>query len=100
MAFKDTLDEYLRRYEAEHTKFATRLTHVVGIPLIVASLPLLFVRWKLGLALFVLGWVFQFIGHRIEGNKPAFFGDPLYLLVGVIWVGQEILGWFSPRRSA
>lgn len=100
MAGKQTLEAYMQRYEAEHTKFATRLTHVVGIPMILVSLPLLIVRWQLGLFLFLLGWVLQFIGHRIEGNKPAFFGDPLYLLVGVVWVGREIIGWFQPRQAS
>ena len=33
-----------------------------------------------------------FLGHRIEGNKPAFFQGPIYLLVGPIWVAKEIWG--------
>jgi uncharacterized membrane protein YGL010W len=36
------------------------------------------------------GWVLLFLGHRIEGNKPAFFQGPVYLLVGPIWVAKEI----------
>ncbi len=88
---------YMASYQAEHTKLGTKLTHVVGIPLIVLSLPVMVGRWPVGLAMFVLGWILQFIGHRIEGNKPAFFSDPLYLLVGVVWVGQELAGWLRPR---
>jgi uncharacterized membrane protein YGL010W len=30
-----------------------------------------------------------FLGHRIEGNKPAFFQGLIYLLVGPIWVAKE-----------
>ncbi|MEM0912364.1 MAG: Mpo1-like protein [Pseudomonadota bacterium] len=37
------------------------------------------------LLLFVLMWVLQFIGHKIEGKKPSFFEDLRYLLVGPAW---------------
>jgi uncharacterized membrane protein YGL010W len=35
---------------------------------------------------FVVAWVFQFIGHRIEGKKPSFFEDVQYLCVGPLFV--------------
>ena len=35
---------------------------------------------------FVVAWVFQFIGHRIEGKKPSFFEDLQYLWVGPLFV--------------
>ena len=47
-------------------------------------------HWRLGLALFLGGWVFLFAGHRIEGNKPAFFQGIIYLLVGPIWIAKEL----------
>ena len=36
--------------------------------------------------LFVLAWIFQFIGHKIEGKKPSFFQDLAFLLIGPLWV--------------
>lgn len=39
-------------------------------------------------AIFVVGWVFQFIGHRIEGMKPSFFEDLQYLYVGPLFVAR------------
>jgi uncharacterized membrane protein YGL010W len=40
--------------------------------------------------LFVGGWALQYIGHYVfEKNKPAFYGDPYYLLVGPVWVAAE-----------
>ncbi len=84
-----TLDEYMAMYEAEHTKPMTRLTHFVGIPMIVASLPLFLAKPRAAAALFVGGWALQLLGHRIEGNRPAFFRDPVYLLVGPLWVARE-----------
>ena len=38
------------------------------------------------LILFVAAWIGQFIGHRIEGKKPSFFKDILFLLVGPLWI--------------
>ena len=37
-------------------------------------------------AVFVLAWVAQFVGHKIEGRKPSFFEDLQYLWVGPIFV--------------
>jgi len=42
--------------------------------------------WQVGLAVFVVAWVGQFIGHHIEGKKPSFFKDMFYLLVGPAWL--------------
>ena len=49
------------------------------------------VGWQLGAVLFVVGWVFQFIGHIFEGKKPAFVDDLVGLLVGPMFVVFELL---------
>lgn len=36
--------------------------------------------------IFVLAWMGQFLGHKIEGRKPSFFKDLPFLLIGPIWV--------------
>jgi uncharacterized membrane protein YGL010W len=41
---------------------------------------------QLSLTVFVLAWIGQFIGHRIEGKKPAFFQDIQFLLIGPVWL--------------
>jgi len=38
------------------------------------------------LAIFVLAWIGQFIGHKIEGKKPSFFEDVQFLLIGPAWL--------------
>lgn len=38
------------------------------------------------LSVFVVSWIGQFIGHKIEGKKPSFFKDLLFLLIGPLWV--------------
>ncbi|MGB0514100.1 MAG: DUF962 domain-containing protein [Wenzhouxiangellaceae bacterium] len=42
--------------------------------------------WQVALAVFVLAWIGQFIGHNIEGKKPSFFKDLQFLLVGPAWL--------------
>jgi len=43
--------------------------------------------WPIALAVFVAGWVFQFIGHGVyEKRSPAFYKNLAHLLVGPLWV--------------
>ncbi len=86
-----TLDRYMAQYDHEHTNPWNKLLHGIGIPIILAGLILLvLLRWRLGLPLFVGGWILLFLGHRIEGNRPAFFQGVIYFLVGPIWMAKEV----------
>ncbi len=38
------------------------------------------------IAVFVVGWIGQFYGHKVEGKKPSFFKDLQFLLIGPLWV--------------
>lgn len=38
------------------------------------------------LVVFVLAWIGQFVGHKIEGAKPAFIDDLKFLLIGPLWL--------------
>lgn len=40
---------------------------------------------ELSLSIFILAWIGQFIGHKIEGKKPSFFKDLQFLLIGPLW---------------
>ncbi|RYF81827.1 MAG: DUF962 domain-containing protein [Chitinophagaceae bacterium] len=42
--------------------------------------------WQSSLAIFIVAWIGQFIGHKIEGKKPSFFDDLRFLLIGPIWL--------------
>jgi len=76
---------FIENYQRTHTHPVNRLLHTFGIPMIVISLPLFFFYWKIALALFILGWILQFVGHWFEGKPPAFFKNPLYLIIGPVW---------------
>jgi len=46
-------------------------------------------RWPLSLSAFVLGWIFQLVGHRMEGNKPKFLENLTYLAIGPLYFFEE-----------
>jgi uncharacterized membrane protein YGL010W len=48
-------------------------------------------------AVFVLAWVAQFVGHKIEGKKPSFFEDLQYLWVGPLFVLAKLFGKLGLR---
>jgi uncharacterized membrane protein YGL010W len=52
--------------------------------------------WKSSVAIFVVAWIGQFIGHKLEGKKPSFFEDLQYLMIGPMWLLGHVFkrnGW-------
>ncbi len=47
--------------------------------------------WPWAVAAFVLGWIFQFVGHAYEGKKPAFLTNLVHLLIGPLWVAHILV---------
>lgn len=86
-----SFDRYMAQYDHEHTNPWNKVLHGIGIPIILVGIVVASLTfWKIGLAMFVAGWILLFAGHRIEGNKPAFFQGIIYFLVGPIWIAKEI----------
>ena len=49
--------------------------------------------WSVALGLFVLGWIFQFVGHyAYEKRSPAFYRNLAHLLVGPLWILAKATG--------
>jgi uncharacterized membrane protein YGL010W len=66
---------------------AVMLAVSVGFYFLGAWMPL----W-LNVALFVLGWMFQFLGHSVyEKKSPAFLTNALHLLVGPLWILNDVV---------
>lgn len=42
--------------------------------------------WLVAIVIFVVAWIGQFYGHKIEGKKPSFFKDLQFLLIGPAWL--------------
>ena len=93
-----SMDEWVAQYAQSHQHPFNRFCHTLGIPLIAISIIVLLVAmvvpglWRIGLALFVVGWIFQFVGHFVEGKPPEFFKDWRFLFVGLRWWVAKIRG--------
>jgi uncharacterized membrane protein YGL010W len=93
-------DEWIREYGHSHQHPANRLCHTIGIPMIAVSIALVPAAllapglWRAAAALFVVGWIFQFVGHAYEGKPPEFLRDWRFLFVGLRW------WWKKVRRQA
>ncbi|ATC98694.1 MAG: Mpo1-like protein [Pseudomonadota bacterium] len=48
---------------------------------------------EIAIAVFVVAWIFQFVGHKVEGKKPSFFDDLSFLLIGPAWVFNPIFSF-------
>ena len=85
------LAHYMEQYDREHESAWNKIFHGLGIPMIFAGIIfLILMKWILGAGFFIGGWVLLFLGHKIEGNHPAFFQGAVYLLVGPMWVAKEV----------
>ena len=65
--------------------------------LLAAQTTLIWLSW--GIGLFVVGWVFQFVGHYYEGKKPAFVDDIMGLAIGPIFVAAELAFELGLRKE-
>ena len=83
--------------------FYFRLSFTLFFGFLVIGLAMLFGNFKLlqvvgsqgylalvSLGIFIIAWIGQFIGHKIEGAKPSFFEDLQFLLIGPAWLLQFI----------
>src|SRR5687767_5317358 len=91
-------NEWISQYGESHTHPANRLCHTIGIPLIALSFPALLLLladrslWTIPVGMFVVGWIFQFVGHAYERKPPEFLKDPRFLFVGLRW-------WFAKLKG-
>lgn len=79
--------------------YYARLSVVFLITMVVGSAAMLSIIYAMAtagvlfnasLAIFVIAWIFQFIGHKLEGKKPSFFEDIQYLWVGPLFVLSKL----------
>ncbi|MBO1531500.1 DUF962 domain-containing protein [Psychrobacter sp. F1192] len=77
-----------------YIQLSTPLFLAMGIfMLICLSVMTLFpIGFKIWASVFVVAWIGQFIGHKIEGKKPSFFEDLQFLLIGPAWVADSLMG--------
>lgn len=76
--------------------FASRLSWRIAMGLLAfASMILVLLWWGQELTshfafvmglIFLIAWIFQFIGHHIEGKRPLLFDDLKFLFIGPLWI--------------
>lgn len=94
-----SFDEKMHYYRSQHTTRGIRATHIVGIPGVAFSLPLVFARSKIGLPVFGVSWALQVFGHKYyERNSPALTkGFFTYQLCGLAFWCQEMVDIISGK---
>jgi uncharacterized membrane protein YGL010W len=95
------LERYLAYYSSQHRTFGCKVTHMVGVPMIAASIFLLPINRKASGQMFLGGWLLQFIGHFVfEHNTPVVLEvrDPKMLLAALIFVGLEWKRFFRRQK--
>ena len=80
-------------YRSQHTTKGVRATHLVGIPGVAFSMPVMATRPRVGLPLFAASWALQVLGHKVfEKNKPALSkGFLTYQFCGLAFWCEEMV---------
>lgn len=77
--------------------FYARLDLVLAVAMAALMLMMAWLIWVLPVSMgfyvgiFILAWIGQFYGHKVEGKKPSFFKDLQFLLIGPIWCVNALL---------
>lgn len=76
--------------------FYLRLEWRLALAMLVVSIAFYFLGaampMSLNVALFILGWIFQFVGHSVyEKKQPAFLKNVTHLLVGPLWILNDVV---------
>ena len=76
-----------------------RLSISMGVGMLFISIAMLFlinyinsfgIGRSIYIVIFIVSWIGQFIGHKIEGKKPSFFEDLQFLLIGPLWLLSQL----------
>lgn len=76
----------LRYYLNLSRPFALGMLAMTILMLVILAIMPTFTVLPVSIALFVVAWIGQFIGHKMEGKKPAFLDDVRFLLIGPLFV--------------
>jgi uncharacterized membrane protein YGL010W len=89
---RDSVAQHLRYYKSKHRTKGCKITHMIGIPMIVIAWMSLPFSRKAFFQLHTGGWILQFIGHYVfEHNKPVILEvrDPKTVASALIFVWEE-----------
>jgi hypothetical protein len=86
-------------YDGAHNHPVNRALHVIAIPVGFSSIIVIWFHWIIGLLLIPAAFALAWLGHLIEGNKPAFLNNPMHVFVAPLWMARKILG-MTDKKSA
>ena len=93
---QETQEEYaetLEYYKSQHTTMGCKITHMIGVPMIALSVPMLLISPRRAANLLAGGWALQFIGHYVfEKNSPVVLTDyrnPMVIIAALDYVAES-----------
>jgi hypothetical protein len=92
-------------YDGAHNHPVNRALHMIAIPIGFSSIIVIWFHWIIGLLLIPTAFALAWLGHLIEGNKPAFMTNPVHVFVAPVWLvkkvfrrGEQKMASASPRN--
>jgi hypothetical protein len=83
---------FYSHYDKAHNHPVNRALHMLAIPVGFSSLFVVWFHPIIGVLLIPAAFALAWIGHFIEGNKPAFLTNPVHVLVAPLWLVRKLLG--------
>ncbi|MBP2280085.1 putative membrane protein YGL010W [Psychrobacter sp. PL15] len=76
-----------------YMQLSTPLFVAMGVFILICLSVMAFLPWgfKVWASIFIVAWIGQFVGHKLEGKKPSFFEDLQFLLIGPAWVVNSLM---------
>jgi hypothetical protein len=70
---------------------------MIAIPVGFSSVIVVWWHWIIALLLIPTAFALAWLGHLIEGNKPAFLTNPAHVFVAPVWMGGRSSEWVRRR---
>jgi uncharacterized membrane protein YGL010W len=89
-----SLDKLFDQYAHSHQNKWNKLCHRIGLPLMGAAIIWMITDFRDLRAwyLFAAGFAFQIVGHAIEGTRPEFLRNPIFVIIGPMYFVKQIFG--------
>ena len=76
-------------YDGAHNHPVNRALHLIAIPVGFSSIIVVWFHWIIALLLIPTAFALAWLGHLIEGNKPAFLTNPVHVFVAPVWMAKK-----------
>ncbi len=87
-------------YDRAHNHPVNRLLHMIAIPVGFSSVIVVWFHPVIAVLLIPAAFALAWLGHFIEGTKPAFLTNPAHVLVAPLWMARRLMPGRSPAKPA